>query len=136
MYGKPFMLSTLPGIGGDLKLSSDRATFMKSAKKSRLNAVSLQSTANHLCVWEVLHHDPQQRLETESQPVPANALVNINHCKTNHRLAALSEFKFRTPFGWENEVVANTFLDSHKAEKPENHWMLMTCVPETRENGK
>lgn len=134
-YGKPFMLSTLPGIGGDLKLSSDRATFMKSAKKSRLNDVSLQSIANHSCQWEILHYDPQRRLETESQPVPANALVNINHCKTNERLAALPEYKFRTPFGWENEVVANTFLDSHKAEKPENHWKLMTSLPDASDTG-
>jgi len=116
-YGQQFLLSTLPDIGGDLKLSSDRATFMKSAKKSRHNDVSLTSTVSYLCYWQILHKDPQQRLETEGMPVPANANVNINHCKTNERLAALTEYRFRTPFGWENEVVAHTFLDSHEAEK-------------------
>lgn len=124
-YGQHFVLSTLPGIGGDLKLSSDRATFMKSAKKSRFNDVSLTAVVSYLCDWQILHFDPQQRLETEGTPVPANTKVNINHCKTNERLAVLAEYKMRTPYGWENEVVAHTFLDSHKAEKPENHWCLV-----------
>ena len=67
------------------------------------------------------------------QAVPLGAKININHCKTNERLAALSEYKFRTTFGWENEVVSHTILDSHKAEKPENHWQLLTHVPDVVE---
>ena len=126
-FGKQFMISTLPGIGGELKLISDRATFMKSAKKSRFNDVALTSTSSYLCHWQILHSDPQQRLETEGMPVPANQKVNINHCKTNERLSAMAEYRFRTPFGWEHEVAAHTFLDSHKAEKQENHWCLVAC---------
>lgn len=130
-FGAHFLLSTLPGIGGELKLISDRATFMKSAKKSRYNDVCLTGAASYLCHWQVLHNDPQQRLESEGMPVPANQKVNINHCKTNERLGVMSDYKCRTPFGWEHEVVSHTFLDSHKAEKPENHWVLIADNEET-----
>ena len=124
-FGKHIVLSTLPGIGGELKLCSDRATFMKSAKKSRYNDCFLVSSVSYLCHWQILHNDPQQRLESEGMPVPMNQKVNINHCKTNERLATMSDISGRTPFGWENEVVTHTFLDSHKAEQSENHWVMI-----------
>lgn len=31
---------------------------------------------------------------------------------------------FRTPFGREFEIAAKTEVDSHKAEKPCNHWVF------------
>jgi len=124
-YGQKFLISTLTGFGGSLKLTSDTATFMKNAKKSRLQEVCLTTDSSYLSQWEILHYDPQQRLETEGTPVSANQKVMINHCKTNQRLCALPEFGFRTSFGREHEVVAHTFLDSHKAEKPQNHFALI-----------
>jgi len=124
-YGQNFLLSTLPDIAGELKLTSDISTFMKSAKKSRLQEVSLTSNVSYLCQWEILHFDPQQRFETEGSPVPANVKILVNHCKTNQRLCTLQDFSFRTAFGREHEVAANTFLDSHKAEEPVNHWILV-----------
>lgn len=125
-YGQHFLLSTLPDIAGELKLMSDVATFMKSAKKSRLQEVSLTSNVSYLCHWQILHFDPQQRFETEGSPVPANTKIMFNHCKTNQRLCALADFSFRTAFGREHEVAAYTFLDTHKAEKVDNHWILVT----------
>lgn len=124
-YGQQFLLTTLPGIGGELKLSSDVATFMKNAKKSRLQEVSLTSTVSYLCHWQILHFDPQQRFESEGTPVPANEKIMFNHCKTNQRLCALHEYGFRTTFGREHEVAGHTFLNSHKAEKEENHWVMV-----------
>lgn len=32
---------------------------------------------------------------------------------------------FRTQFGREHEITAQTFLDSHKAERPSNHWVFI-----------
>lgn len=32
-------------------------------------------------------------------------------------------------YGQEYEVVAHTFLDSHKAEQDNNHWILCTADP-------
>ncbi|XP_065059945.1 cilia- and flagella-associated protein 161-like [Rhopilema esculentum] len=125
VYGQHFLLSTLSGIGGDLNLHSDTATFMKCAKKSRLQEVILQKEIAYHCHWELLHLDPRERLETEGLPVPANEKLLINHCKTNQRLAVLPEFTFRTPFGRDYEVTANTKLNSHKAEEASNHWVIV-----------
>lgn len=36
---------------------------------------------------------------------------------------------FRTPFGKEYELTAHTFLDSHKAERDNNHWLFFTAHP-------
>lgn len=35
----------------------------------------------------------------------------------------------RTTYGKEFEVTAHTFLDSHKAEQDENHWIMCTSDP-------
>jgi hypothetical protein len=32
------------------------------------------------------------------------------------------------------EVVAHTYLDSHKVEKPKNQWMLVTGNPRNKSN--
>jgi len=130
-YGQKFLICTLPGIGGDLKLTSDTATFMKNAKKSRLQEVSLVSNASYTSQWEILHFDPQQRMETEGMPVDANQKVMVNHCKTNQRLCALPDYGFRTAFGREHEIAAHTFLDSHKAEKLQNHFALIAYKNES-----
>ncbi|CAG13076.1 unnamed protein product, partial [Tetraodon nigroviridis] len=59
----------------------------------------------------------------------ANEKVLIIHCKTNQALAALGHQVLRTTYGKEYEVTAHTFLDSHKAEQEENHWVMCTSDP-------
>lgn len=53
-------------------LFSDRATFQKSAKKSRHNEVTLVTEPSHLTKWIVKPFDPQFRLELENSPVPVS----------------------------------------------------------------
>lgn len=36
---------------------------------------------------------------------------------------------YRTQFGKEYELTAHTFLDSHKAEQDNNHWLFVTADP-------
>eukprot|EP00112_Aurelia_sp_Birch-Aquarium-sp1_P001018 Seg11.2 transcript_id=Seg11.2/GoldUCD/mRNA.D3Y31 product="Cilia- and flagella-associated protein 161" protein_id=Seg11.2/GoldUCD/D3Y31 len=129
LMGQPFFLSTLPGIGGELKLQSDTFAFTKCAKKSRLQEVQLKNEASYPAKWQILYFDPRERMETEGLPVQANQKILINHCKTNQRLAVLPQFNFRTAFGREFEVAAKTQLDSHRAEQPTNHWILVTRSP-------
>ena len=127
LYGQKFFLSTLPGdVVGDLKLSSERATLYKSAKKSRHNEVSLTANGSYESCWHVVHFDPQQRLESEGSPVPVDTKVVVMHSKTNEALSALEKWSYSTPFGKEHEVTAHTFLDSHKAEEKENHWVFVS----------
>ncbi|EDO42146.1 predicted protein [Nematostella vectensis] len=129
-YGQPFMLSTLPGVGGSLRMHSDRVTFNKAAKKSRKQECLLTDNSSFTAHWNCLCFDPQQRLENDGMPVPANQRILFNHCKTNQNLACMSEFSFRTPFGREMEVAAHTSLDSHRAETPANHWVILTRTVE------
>lgn len=45
--------------------------------------------------------------------------------KTNKGLAVVTDFNKKSSF----EIVANTFLDSHKAEEDVNHWKFVTNIP-------
>ncbi|XP_077989044.1 cilia- and flagella-associated protein 161-like [Glandiceps talaboti] len=128
-YGQSFLICTLPGEGGDLKLHSDIATFTKSAKKSRQQEVTLVEHCNYLTQWRVLAFNPLYRMEMEGLPVPANQKVVIAHCKSNQDLNSVGHVSLRTPFGREYEVTAHTELDSHRAEKDCNHWVFVSGTP-------
>uniref|UniRef100_UPI0037E7907F cilia- and flagella-associated protein 161 n=1 Tax=Semicossyphus pulcher TaxID=241346 RepID=UPI0037E7907F len=129
LYEQSFALKTTCGFARGLYLTSDLQTFQKCAKNSRLQEVNLDEGCSFLSSWKIVHFDPQERLEYEGQPAPANVKVLIKHCKTNQALAALGDQVLWTMFGKEYEVTAHTFLDSHKAEKDSNHWILCTHDP-------
>uniref|UniRef100_A0A3B4BGP4 Cilia and flagella associated protein 161 n=1 Tax=Periophthalmus magnuspinnatus TaxID=409849 RepID=A0A3B4BGP4_9GOBI len=128
-YEQSFALRTTSGFAGGFFLTSDICTFQKCAKKSRLQEVSLEMQGSFLSWWKVVHFDPQERLEHEGLPVPANAKVLIVHCKTNRALAVLGDHVLWTMYGTEFELTAHTFLDSHKAEADNNHWWICTSDP-------
>ncbi|XP_070687515.1 cilia- and flagella-associated protein 161 [Pempheris klunzingeri] len=128
-FEQSFALKTTSGFAGGLYLTSDLQSFQKCAKKSRLQEVNLDDNKCFLSRWKIAHFDPQERLEYEGQPVPANVKVLIIHCKTNHALAVLGDQFLWTTYGKEYEVTAHTFLDSHKAEQDNNHWILCTSDP-------
>ncbi|KAJ8304691.1 hypothetical protein KUTeg_018274 [Tegillarca granosa] len=129
-YGQKFYICTLGEEGGDLYMASDRATIQKSAPRSRHQQVKFVSQPSFLTEWQVLHFNPQVRMEYEGVPVPANAIVIINHRYTNQNLSVEENFITRTSFGTrEYEISCNTYFDSHRAEKDVNHWMIMMGVP-------
>ncbi|XP_051238429.1 cilia- and flagella-associated protein 161 [Dicentrarchus labrax] len=128
-FEQSFALKTTSGFARGLYLSSDLQTFHKSAKKSFLQEVNLEDGGCFLSWWKIVHFDPQERLEYEGHPVPANVKVLIIHCKTNQALAVLGDKVLWTTYGKEYEVTAHTFLDSHKAEQDNNHWILCTADP-------
>ncbi|XP_044212686.1 cilia- and flagella-associated protein 161 isoform X1 [Thunnus albacares] len=128
-FEQSFALKTTSGFARGLYLTSDLKNFQKCAKKSRLQEVNLTDDASFLSRWKVVHFDPQERLEYEGQPVLANVKVLIIHCKTNQALAVLGDQVLWTTYGKEYEVTAHTFLDSHKAEQDNNHWILCTSDP-------
>ncbi|XP_069018872.1 cilia- and flagella-associated protein 161 isoform X1 [Embiotoca jacksoni] len=128
-FEQSFALKTTSGFARGLNLTSDLQSFQKYAKKSHLQEVNLDDNASFLSWWKVVHFDPQERLEYEDQPVPANVKVVIIHCKTNQALAVLGDRVFWTTYGKEYEVTAHTFLDCYKVEKDNNHWILCTSDP-------
>lgn len=129
-FGQAFYISTMDDEGGNLLLQSDRVTLHKSPNRSRHQEVSLVDCPSSLTRWQILHKDPKFRMESEGCPVPANDKVIINHVVTNHNLCVEEEVCQRTSFGTsEYEITAHTMLDSHKAEKEQNHWMIVMGVP-------
>ena len=76
--------------------------------------------------WKVVHRDPRARLESEGEPIPANTAVVVVHCATGAALAS-DMVEAVTSHGIELEVCAHTFLDSHKAEQAQNHWLFVTA---------
>ncbi|XP_071356263.1 cilia- and flagella-associated protein 161 isoform X2 [Trachinotus anak] len=89
LFEKAFALKTTSGFARGLYLTSDLQSFQKCAKKSRLQEVNLVDDCSFLSWWKIVHFDPQERLEYEGQPIPANVKVLIIHCKTNQALAVL-----------------------------------------------
>ncbi|XP_047451275.1 cilia- and flagella-associated protein 161 [Mugil cephalus] len=128
-FEQSFALKTTSGFARGLYLASDLRNFQKFAKKSRLQEVNLEDSCSFVTWWKLVHYDPQERLEYEGQPAPANVKVLIIHCKTNQALAVLGDHTLWTTYGKEYEVTAHTFLDSHKAEQDNNHWILCTSDP-------
>ncbi|TMS05561.1 Cilia- and flagella-associated protein 161 [Larimichthys crocea] len=88
-FEQSFALKTTSGFARGLYLASDVQSFQKCAKKSRLQEVNLEDGSSFLSWWKIVHFDPQERLEYEGQPVPANVKMLIVHCKTNQALAVL-----------------------------------------------
>jgi len=124
-YGQHFYLCCAEG---ESYLSSDRASFQKCAKKSRHNEVSMVIEPSHLTAWTIVPFDPEFRMELQYSTVPANQRIIMNHVKTNNNLC-LENYNLRSAFGSEKEVSTYTDLDSHRAEKESNHWMLVMNVP-------
>ncbi|XP_034445118.1 cilia- and flagella-associated protein 161 isoform X3 [Hippoglossus hippoglossus] len=116
LYEQSFALTTTSGFARGC------------AKISRLQEVNLVDEGSFLSWWKIVHFDPQERLEYEGQPVPADMKVVIVHCKTNQALAVMGDHILWTTYGKEYEVTAHTFLDTHKAEEDKNHWVL--CNPD------
>ncbi|XP_040018419.2 cilia- and flagella-associated protein 161 [Gasterosteus aculeatus] len=125
-FEQSFALKTTSGFAGGLYLTSDMQSFQKCAMKSRLQEVNLDDSGSFMSWWKVVHFDPQERLEYEGQPVPVNMTVLIKHCKTNQALAVLGDHVLWTTYDKGYELTAHTFLDSHKAEQDNNHWILCT----------
>ncbi|XP_016073442.1 PREDICTED: cilia- and flagella-associated protein 161 [Miniopterus natalensis] len=129
-YGQNFCLGTTGGFEGRmLYLSSDHRTLLKSSKRSWLQEVYLTDEVSYLNCWQAAFPNPELRLEYEGFPVQANTKILINHCHTNQGLVVHRHLFLRTYFGKEAEVAAHTHLDSHRVEKPRNHWMLVTGSP-------
>ncbi|GAB1292294.1 Cilia- and flagella-associated protein 161 [Apodemus speciosus] len=135
VYGQNFCLGIAAGLEGKmLYLTSDHRNLMKSSVKSWLQEVTLTDEVTHLNCWQAAFLDPQLRLEYEGFPVRANEKIVIYHCHTNRALAVHRNLSLRTYFGKEVEIAAHTHMDSHKVEKPKNHWMLVTGNPRNKAN--
>lgn len=129
-YIQPFYLKTMDGSGGNLFLESDKFDFMKCAYQTRHQEVRLVSNPSYLTEWRIVYFNPLLRMEYEFMPVSANIQVIVNHVYTNQNLCVEDGATLiRTAFSMEYEISVHTYLNSHKAEEHNNHWILVTAPP-------
>lgn len=124
-FGQPFLLRI---ASNGLFLTSDRATFGRSARKSRHADVWLTQEPSHLSEWKLQAFDPKARFELDFCDAPANCKLLLTHVKTNTNLN-VEEFVSSSFLGKEYEVSCHSQLDSHKAEVDGNHWVMTLQVP-------
>ncbi|KAI8789939.1 cilia- and flagella-associated protein 161 [Biomphalaria glabrata] len=127
-YSQPFYLVTAAPEIGQLALYSDVTLFSRCTDKARHQVAHLVPQFSFQCSWQIEHKNPLLRLEYEHEPVKANDACVIQHCKTRQNLCVEENYMINTFFGREYEISAHTYLDSHKAEKPVNLWMLVMGV--------
>ncbi|RUS79568.1 hypothetical protein EGW08_012662 [Elysia chlorotica] len=127
-YGQAFCLQTAEPEAGDLFLHSDVVLFNRSTEKSRHQIVQLIKKKSVNTHWQIEHKNPLLRLEYEHEPVVANDEIIFQHSMTHHGLCVEEQFFTPTLYGNEYEISAHTYLDSHKAEKPVNRWMIVLAV--------
>jgi hypothetical protein len=129
-YGDRFTLDTTDAHGPARALYSERVSLHGGASflsgKQAVYAVQTEGASKHNTLWEIVSFDPQLRLESAGQPVPAGSPILVRHVATNFFLALLHDQLVRSQLGAEPEVVCHTFLNVHKAETEANHWLLET----------
>eukprot|EP00730_Choanoeca_flexa_P013991 TRINITY_DN594_c0_g1_i1.p1 TRINITY_DN594_c0_g1~~TRINITY_DN594_c0_g1_i1.p1 ORF type:complete len:268 (+),score=52.38 TRINITY_DN594_c0_g1_i1:45-806(+) len=122
-YNQSFYLKCqLPG-GTVGYLTSERLAISSGAARysGKQNVfVSETETPDFDSAWVAIPVQQSNRLELEYQPVPANEKVLIRHARTGLNLAVLKQHIHRHEFGSDFEIVAHTFLNSHKAEDTQN----------------
>eukprot|EP00128_Syssomonas_multiformis_P003977 Colp12_sorted_trinity150504_noHs@4116 len=126
-YGDKFAIAVHPDFSPDfpLYIKSERVSFATFAKKSRHQEVTLTGEPTFHITWQILHADPQQRMETEGMPIKAGERLVICHAHTHQSLASSNKFVVRNYYGAEFEAHGHTYLDTHRAEQRENHWNVV-----------
>lgn len=127
-YGKPFTLQVASEDAGPLFLFSDQVLFSRCTDKARHQVAHLVPEQSFKTSWQIEHKNPQLRLEYECEPVLANEECIIQHCKTHQNLCVEEKHSCPTMFGNEYEISAHSYIDSHKADLPQNLFMLTQAV--------
>ena len=66
-------------------------------------------------VWRIVHVNPNLRVSSEGQPVPANDEILIEHCATAQFLSS-DKIKYGNEFGMEYEVSVCSHTSNNKSQ--------------------
>ena len=127
-FGDHFALVARDPFGGERFLFSERLSLHGGAStlsgKQAVSFRQLDDKIPHDGLWEVVCIDPNFRLESEGQAVPANSPVVIRHVATRINLCVLEGTVVRSQLGVEAEIVCDSHLSVHRTELPENVWVF------------
>lgn len=131
-YGQKFKLESI--ASPNHFLNSEHTRLVAGGRSCTRQTVFLCSSESSKSHWVIESYDPLMRLEFEDGPVPHGTSLIIKHGLTGQCLCAEDKTQ-RTPFGLEKEVNAATIRKMHRnyrAEKWNNHWLIITGKPKTQ----
>ena len=102
-------------IGKKLFLHSTQISPLSFARFSRNQEVSMIAKPIYNTAWKILHNNPNLRVSSLGQPVPANTEVIIEHCATAQFLFS-DKIAYGNDFGVEYEVSACSQLTTNKTQ--------------------
>lgn len=135
-YGQIVRFATTPGLGDPLYLHSYPFAPTVCSKYSRNQEATFSSVPGQYTLWKVLHVNPQERLESNGEPVPINTAIVLSHVCTSSMLAATKDpymNDFQIEHG-DTEISVKTFSAitkgrmgrrDHEFEGAENHFVLV-----------
>ena len=157
-YGDSFYLASGPGFGsGEVGKDKDKeggvgieVFFLASQLKSSTSASYPSGKQEvyglrhilapeggsapppHACVWTLEHFDPQMRDASYGLPVASNGRILLRHVATNACLASTGS-AVASSLGSASEIAVHTFLNTHKAELPQNHFAIALAMSDQQE---
>jgi hypothetical protein len=102
-------------IGKKLFLHSTQISPLSFARFSRNQEVSMIGKPIYNTAWKILHNNPNLRVSSLGQPVPANTEVVIEHCATAQLLFS-DKIAYGNDFGVEYEVSVCSNLTTNKSQ--------------------
>jgi hypothetical protein len=123
-YNQVFCLQSI--CNPDFYLASDSIRKLNTLSNIAYgrNEVFLVDKKSRLTGFSCIAWDPENRLETELEPIEQNCPLIINHHASGQALCVESTKTKWSPFGRELEVCASTRLNPHKAHSQLNCFSL------------
>jgi hypothetical protein len=115
-FGQKIRLEANPYISAKkLYLHSTQISPLFFARFSRNQEVCLSAKCIYNTVWRIIHANPNLRISTIGEPVPAKEHILIEHCATSQFLAS-DTINYRNDFGSEFEVCAYNYSTNNKSQ--------------------
>jgi hypothetical protein len=115
-YGQKVRLDGNPYLlGKKLYLHSTQISPLALARFSRNQEVFMIANPIYNTAWKILHNNPNFRVSTLGQPVPANQEVIIEHCATAQFLSS-DKISYGNDFCVEYDVSVCSQVTTNKSQ--------------------
>merc|ERR1711953_543650 len=130
-YNQVFSLQSI--ANPDFYLASDSLKKLNSISNIPYgkNEVFMTQLQSRLTGWSCIAWDPENRLETELEPIEQNMPLVLNHHSTGQALCVEDSIRKWSPFGREFEICCSTRLTTHKAHSQSNCFSLSVKIKPT-----
>ena len=102
-------------MGKKLYLHSCQISPLSFARFSRNQEVCMVTKSIYNTVWKIVHVNPNLRVSSVGEPVPANEEIVIEHCATAQFLSS-DKINYGNEFGMEYEVSVCSHTTNNKSQ--------------------